>query len=314
MPENFNPRTPCGVRPDVLVDYMDGSKISIHAPLAGCDVHVSARFCRRPDFNPRTPCGVRQASAKSVQKIRRFQSTHPLRGATLQAHRRTRRPQNFNPRTPCGVRLASSDTEYGLLVISIHAPLAGCDRPCNTFRYARLHFNPRTPCGVRQILLQVPYFRLTFQSTHPLRGATRNIRDSKNDMTISIHAPLAGCDSWRYNYFDYFSISIHAPLAGCDYDRHADDHRHRHFNPRTPCGVRPAPVHLLANYAGISIHAPLAGCDARGKIFAFCRSQFQSTHPLRGATLHDRRERERLHHFNPRTPCGVRRGRCSPSW
>ena len=56
----FNPRTPCGVRPEHFTLYDNPFLISIHAPLAGCDfVTVET---------PKGVCG--------------FQSTHPLRGAT----------------------------------------------------------------------------------------------------------------------------------------------------------------------------------------------------------------------------------------
>ena len=80
----------------------------------------------------------------------------------------------------------------------------------------------------------------------------------------------------------------------------------RHFNPRTPCGVRPmitrttqqtpkfqsthplrgatAPVDLSIAKACISIHAPLAGCDAHRRRYTMQKHRFQSTHPLRGAT------------------------------
>ena len=33
--------------------------ISIHAPLAGCDVNFSKLSLESQNFNPRTPCGVR---------------------------------------------------------------------------------------------------------------------------------------------------------------------------------------------------------------------------------------------------------------
>ena len=149
-----------------------------------------------------------------------------------------------------------------------------------------------------------------FQSTHPLRGATTLNLLSRRVVTISIHAPLAGCDptAWpRPGWISYFNprtpcgvrllvgeaviiglvISIHAPLAGCDHfeDRFSPDRCH--FNPRTPCGVRPALVTVLSAMTGISIHAPLAGCDA-------------------GAGGRTRATR----YFNPRTPCGVRPAPC----
>ena len=56
-----------------------------------------------------------------------------------------------------------------------------------------------------------------FQSTHPLRGATVGVTAPFPNQSISIHAPLAGCDNVRYVVFRAPYISIHAPLAGCDF-------------------------------------------------------------------------------------------------
>ena len=123
---HFNPRTPCGVRlkrhgsnhdiytfqsthplrgatsyrhrrphvrrisihaPLAGCDYdagcgRDGRAISIHAPLAGCDRSTGLRFPVELNFNPRTPCGVRPLHRIAVPGGAKFQSTHPLRGAT----------------------------------------------------------------------------------------------------------------------------------------------------------------------------------------------------------------------------------------
>ena len=133
--------------------------------------------------------------AKAGLRVQTFQSTHPLRGATVAV-------------IPSAFRVG----------ISIHAPLAGCDpaaycrdgvkryfnprTPCGVRRnmYDRVayadNFNPRTPCGVRRSADRVHFPPgLTFQSTHPLRGAT--LSGGRRDIpgAISIHAPLAGCDS-----------------------------------------------------------------------------------------------------------------------
>ena len=58
--QNFNPRTPCGVRPYIRAKLYKRQPISIHAPRAGCDLEAS-----------------RKLAAKKL-----FQSTHPVRGAT----------------------------------------------------------------------------------------------------------------------------------------------------------------------------------------------------------------------------------------
>ena len=56
---HFNPRSPCGERPDQL--YADFAKImiSIHAPLAGSDRLLQRHPCEHRHFNPRSPCGER---------------------------------------------------------------------------------------------------------------------------------------------------------------------------------------------------------------------------------------------------------------
>ena len=57
---DFNPRTPCGVRRETIPYSKFIVKISIHAPLAGCDEILRYLFCFSAYFNPRTPCGVRR--------------------------------------------------------------------------------------------------------------------------------------------------------------------------------------------------------------------------------------------------------------
>ena len=84
-----------------------------------------------------------------------------------------------------------------------------------------------------------------------------------------------------------------------------------YFNPRAPCGARPAAVRTPAVSGGISIHAPLAGRDEddmvryntieisihaplagrddSGSLRTNNGALFQSTRPLRGATARARR-------------------------
>ena len=125
---------------------------------------------------------------------------------------------------------------------------------------------------------------IIFQSTHPLRGATRQKAVSRFHDGISIHAPLAGCDTPSKPTQKRLQISIHAPLAGCDHEQHGRTQTcAQNFNPRTPCGVR----RVVMNCAAAS-------------------TTFQSTHPLRGATLSCLYPPITKADFNPRTPCGVR--------
>ena len=124
---------------------------------------------------------------------------------------------------------------------------------------------------------------------------------------ISIHAPHAGCDTIREFGAYSWDISIHAPHAGCDRYWRLTPEKPLNFNPRTPCGVRPGTYPVPDGMTAISIHAPHAGCDAAA--LERVGSAAISIHaPHAGCDLvcfpHCGRH---TCHFNPRTPCGVRR-------
>ena len=104
-----------------------------------------------------------------------------------------------------------------------------------------------------------------------------------------------------------FAISIHAPRAGSDQPHNIHRQGETHFNPRSPCGERlvlDRVVELAADISshapragsdrdlqpvgqrhGISIHAPRAGSDTVESLPAVGTALFQSTLPVRGATL-----------------------------
>ena len=171
--------------------------------------------------------------------------------------------------------------------ISIHAPLAGCDSTSKLQVSIEYYFNPRTPCGVRPVRRWVTYIDDKFQSTHPLRGATLSGVGHARKEGISIHAPLAGCDLGRDGYMLIArGISIHAPLAGCDTSWPPPWRCWRHFNPRTPCGVRRAFPRAPAGRRDFNPRTPCGvrrqTCWMRPK-----SERFQSTHPLRGATRNE---------------------------
>ena len=168
--QNFNPRTPCGVRLErngmcwdsaqfqsthpvrgATVRQTQSDKyinISIHAPRAGCDLPILYGLTAVYDFNPRTPCGVRPTCLSSTPTARLFQSTHPVRGATKEfaGNDFLRKFQSTHP-----VRGATRKTFNSTIgaIISIHAPRAGCDLCRAPPDPAGMYFNPRTPCGVR---------------------------------------------------------------------------------------------------------------------------------------------------------------------
>ena len=215
----------------------------------------------------------------------KFQSTHPLRGATAHTCHTNRQVQHFNPRTPCGVRRRFLPPSQAPAPISIHAPLAGCDRTLLVTQMM-IDISIHAPlAGCDDTRKKRRGDLPIFQSTHPLRGATRR----------------GACSAGTRTHFNPRTPCGVRPSVMPDAFIHVD------FNPRTPCGVRPCMGTQRQPPGQISIHAPLAGCDRRlvavtglGTHFnprtpcgvrqrssgsRDSASRFQSTHPLRGATL-----------------------------
>ena len=123
--QDFNPRTPCGVRQtlpmpliaikkfqsthplrgatDQPVQRKPGWMISIHAPLAGCDMDRSRRPGKRriSIHAPLAGCDWMDRPRVKTDEI----SIHaPLAGCDIVKHKIQNLEVNFNPRTPCGVR------------------------------------------------------------------------------------------------------------------------------------------------------------------------------------------------------------------
>ena len=169
--------------------------------------------------------------------------------------------------------------------ISIHAPRVGRDELLVVEHPDAVGISIHAPrvgrddCAGRRRRSAV-----RFQSTRPVWGATGSVLCAFWCGYISIHAPRVGRD--------------HLPLRRCCPGSY--------FNPRAPCGARPA------------------RCWHTGRL-----TQFQSTRPVWGATAdgdaRDRHRRISIHaprvgrdtgsrdcraaqkNFNPRAPCGARR-------
>ena len=149
------------------------------------------------------------------------------------------------------------------------------------------HFNPRTPCGVRPDEGTCKGGQEIFQSTHPVRGATDILRLGVKAVKISIHAPRAGCDCMRCHSHGQHGETFQSthPVRGATWLWYESKSQSIDFNPRTPCGVRPATARCCGLCRIISIHAPRAGCDNGFNVPATFADAFQSTHPVRGATV-----------------------------
>ena len=78
------------------------------------------------------------------------------------------------------------------------------------------------------------------------------------------------------------------------------------FNPRAPYGARPARKAVIKPLSKISIHAPHTGRDAIETSKAGGPGTFQSTRPIRGATILHVTITLSRQNFNPRAPYGAR--------
>ena len=131
--------------------------------------------------------------------------------------------------------------------------------------------------------LQINVREVTFQSTLPMWGATRNPGTLGVLSHISIHAPHVGSDQERrgghgaYHYFNPRSPCGERPA------RYSDPSSAVHFNPRSPCGERRI---TIAGNSRLNNFNPRSPCGERQ---VACKNddwtgQFQSTLPMWGAT------------------------------
>ena len=100
--------------------------------------------------------------------------------------------------------------------VSIHAPRVGCDQDSSTGKNGTLSFNPRTPGGVRPHCARVSWPEKKFQSTHPGWGATERMHDKLEYELFQSTHPGRGATLDLYAALSFLSVSIHAPRAGCD--------------------------------------------------------------------------------------------------
>ena len=161
--------------------------------------------------------------------------------------------------------------------------------------------------GATRGSMELPLILRPFQSTLPLRGATRCWRDVCPDGHISIHAPLAGSDQAQVAAFvPIIDISIHAPLAGSDPEGRRRQRPMPDFNPRSPCGERRCGYGRPKMTTKFQSTLPLRGATLV-QIPDGLSGLFQSTLPLRGATNSTGIRTSSILNFNPRSPCGERR-------
>ena len=123
-------------------------------------------------------------------------------------------------------------------------------------------FNPRTPCEVRLRFFMSFLRFVNFNPRTPCEVRRHVISLSARPKSFQSTHPMRGATQLNMCYNIEKMISIHAPHARCDKTREKEKTRTSNFNPRTPCEVRPPQT-----------------------IDLITLTPFQSTHPMRGATV-----------------------------
>ena len=239
-PGYFNPRSPCGERPD-----------------------AAAALTGRSNFNPRSPCGERLQLIQTEGQMIEI-SIHALL-AESDPRARLRIPPQPIFQSTLSLRRATWVRGFRCwfrILISIHALLAESDARLNHRIGIHRDFNPRSPCGERPGFAISCIFGSVFQSTLSLRRATLHKQHRRGwlefQSTLSlrratvmrtINVNFRGFQStlslrratrlWGNQTPDHW-ISIHALLAESDQGVAEGITSQSDFNPRSPCGERPA--------------------------------------------------------------------------
>ena len=131
---------------------------------------------------------------------------------------------------------------------------------------------------------------------------------SKDTPAVLPCAPRVGSDYGdRDAAVGYVTFQSTLPAWGatrCTGQGHWQTH---YFNPRSPCGERPAGLPLAHASGEISIHAPRVGSDARTGATGEVPTIISIHAPRGGSDILERSRHRRLQDFNPRSPCGERR-------
>ena len=215
----------------------------------------------------------------------------------------------FNPRAPCGARPTTRLTRCATARFQSTRPVWGATWFFQKHYHHQISFNPRAPCGARHGKAAELVETAKFQSTRPVWGATVVVKIEPTIINVSIHAPRVGRDFCTMFTVIKQGVSIHAPRVGRDTKATTETAVQIGFNPRAPCGARPACRTAPTWGARFQSTRPVWGATCVGDETPE-GVIFQSTRPVWGATFYVLIWSYRRPNFNPRAPCGARqRGR-----
>ena len=197
--------------------------------------------------------------------------------------RLTKRSKNFNPHSPCGERRHQHLQRARTQDFNPHSPCGERPPPWPS-RHAPYDFNPHSPCGERRNAYGRPTISKYFNPHSPcgerLRPSVPVFPDLCN---FNPHSPCGERLGQFLAVLRAGAISIHTPLAGSDLPAGARTVSATNFNPHSPCGERRGEHERQAGIFQFQSTLPLRGATVREPIDGLANA-FQSTLPLRGAT------------------------------
>ena len=220
----FNPRSPCGERPQLRPQFWITEQFQSTLPVWGATLSPVVSLQLSAYFNPRSPCGERRAPYPALAPPSpEFQSTLPVWGATyvrkgwnvystisIHAPRvgsdlREALEQitnwDFNPRSPCGERRISPSSIYRGPRFQSTLPVWGATTAYSSVCSNRYNFNPRSPCGERPENEAVMLDGQVFQSTLPVWGATPGASEPQPGPPFQSTLPVWGATFRRPKRF-----------------------------------------------------------------------------------------------------------------
>ena len=126
---------------------------------------------------------------------------------------------------------------------------------------------------------------MMFQFTHPGRGATGSLITTREGTgAFQFTHPGRGATEYNLHLSATLKFQFTHPGRGATHTSRQSWRALDRFNSRTPGGVRLIEVKCTPFSLRVSIHAPREGCDIELLSDICSLSEFQFTHPGRGAT------------------------------
>ena len=167
---NFNPRAPCGARPQLGDNVATNLQFQSTRPVRGA-TPAGGSHRQTPGISIHAPRAGRDKVALVEASANGISIHAPRAGRDVVFGNLSAWLRNFNPRAPCGAR-----------------------RKIFSKTHFKTNFNPRAPCGARLEKLCITFIKRLISIHAPRAGRDSALCVCKEGILISIHAPRAGRD------------------------------------------------------------------------------------------------------------------------